>query len=65
MSLAVLSEGRTVIVIAHRLSTIADAEKVVVLEQGRIVEQGSYQELLDSHGKLWEYHQTQFETSLS
>ncbi|MGD1899073.1 MAG: heterocyst formation ABC transporter subunit HepA [Phormidesmis sp.] len=64
-SLAVLSEGRTVIVIAHRLSTIADAEKVVVLEQGRIVEQGSYQELLDSHGKLWEYHQTQFETSLS
>jgi len=39
-------------VIAHRLSTIVRADKVVVLEQGRIVEQGGYQELLEQRGKL-------------
>ena len=60
-SLEKLSVGRTVIAIAHRLSTIAKANKVVVLEQGRIVEQGKYQELLELQGKLWEYHQMQYE----
>ncbi len=58
-SLEKLSVGRTVIAIAHRLSTIVRADKVVVLEQGRIVEQGSYQELLEQRGKLWKYHQMQ------
>jgi ABC-type multidrug transport system fused ATPase/permease subunit len=60
-SLEKLSIGRTVIAIAHRLSTIASADKVVVLEQGRIVEQGKYQELLERRGKLWKYHQMQHE----
>jgi subfamily B ATP-binding cassette protein MsbA len=50
-----------VLAIAHRLSTISDADKVVVMEKGRIVEQGSYQSLLEQRGKLWHYHQTQFE----
>lgn len=58
-SLEKLSQGRTVIAIAHRLSTIAKADKVVVLEKGRVVEQGSYQELLSREGKLWKYHQMQ------
>jgi subfamily B ATP-binding cassette protein MsbA len=58
-SLEKLSIGRTVIAIAHRLSTIAKADKVVVLEQGRIVEQGNYQELLELKGKLWKYHKMQ------
>ncbi|MEO1670134.1 MAG: heterocyst formation ABC transporter subunit HepA [Cyanobacteria bacterium J06631_2] len=62
-SLEKLTVGRTVITIAHRLSTIAKADKVVVLEQGRIVEQGSYRELLSLQGKLWKYHQTQHEMS--
>ncbi|MDJ0568232.1 MAG: ABC transporter ATP-binding protein [Pleurocapsa sp. MO_192.B19] len=60
-SLEKLSRGRTVIAIAHRLSTIAQADKIVVLEQGRIVEQGSYQELLTSKGELWKYHNMQYE----
>ena len=61
-SLEKLAEGRTVIVIAHRLSTIIRADKVVVMEQGRIVEEGGYQALLEQRGKLWNYHQMQYET---
>ena len=58
-SLEELSVGRTTIAIAHRLSTIVRAAQVVVLEQGHIVEQGQYQELLEQNGKLWKYHQLQ------
>ena len=61
-SLEKLSQGRTVIAIAHRLSTITRADQVVVLEQGRIVEQGKYQELLEQRGRLWKYHQMQHES---
>ncbi|MBE9189528.1 ABC transporter ATP-binding protein [Gloeocapsopsis crepidinum LEGE 06123] len=62
-SLEKLAVGRTVIAIAHRLSTIVRADKVVVLEQGRIIEQGGYQELLEQRGELWKYHQMQHEYS--
>ncbi len=62
-SIEQLSVGRTVIAIAHRLSTIAKANKVIVMEQGRIVEQGTYQELLALRGKLWHYHQMQMTVS--
>ena len=58
-SLEKLTLGKTVIAIAHRLSTITNADKVVVIEQGRIVEQGKYQELLGNKGELWKYHQMQ------
>ncbi|BAY11969.1 heterocyst formation ABC transporter subunit HepA [Calothrix sp. NIES-2098] len=58
-SLEKLAVGRTVIAIAHRLSTIFRADKIIVLEQGHIVEQGGYQELLQQHGKFWQYHQMQ------
>ena len=49
-------EGRTVITIAHRLSTIADADRIVVLENGQVVEEGTHDSLLASHGRyatLW------------
>ncbi len=60
-SLEELMQGRTVIAIAHRLSTIENADKVVVLEEGEVVEQGPYQELLEKKGKLWEYHALQYQ----
>ena len=62
-SLERLAKGRTVIAIAHRLSTIAKADKIVVLEQGKIIEQGSYQDLLARKAALWKYHQMQYELS--
>ncbi|MGK7908729.1 MAG: heterocyst formation ABC transporter subunit HepA [Synechococcus sp.] len=59
-SLDELVKGRTVIMVAHRLSTIFKADKVVVLDSGRVVEEGTYQELLDKQGQLWEFHQMQY-----
>jgi ATP-binding cassette subfamily B protein len=51
-----LVAGRTAIVIAHRLSTIRHAGMIVVLEHGRIVEQGAHEELLDAGGRYWELY---------
>jgi ATP-binding cassette, subfamily B, bacterial MsbA len=58
-SLEQLSVGRTVIAIAHRLSTIMNADKVVVLDQGRVVEQGTPTELLALRKRFWKYYQMQ------
>jgi ABC-type multidrug transport system fused ATPase/permease subunit len=51
-----LLTGRTSIVIAHRLSTIRQAGRIVVLEHGRIVEQGTHDELIDSRGRYYELY---------
>lgn len=61
-SLEKLAVGRTVIAIAHRLSTITRADQVIVLDRGRIVEQGTYRKLLEQRGQLWKYHRMQHDT---
>jgi len=53
--------GRTAVVIAHRLSTIRAADQILVIEDGRIVEQGTHAELLAAVGRYEELHRTQFE----
>ena len=64
-SLAELSRGRTTLVIAHRLATIANADRIVVVERGGIVEQGSHAQLLASEqGRYRSLHAAQAEQSL-
>lgn len=59
-ALDTLMADRTSIVIAHRLSTIEKADKIIVMEKGQIVEQGSHQELLQKEGAYAALHQLQF-----
>lgn len=59
-SLEELSEGRTTLVIAHRLSTIRGADLIAVVEDGRMVEQGTHDELLELGGTYARYYEMQF-----
>ena len=54
-----LMEGRTAFVIAHRLSTISKVDRILVLKEGRIIEQGSHQDLLQSQGEYFKFYQMQ------
>jgi ATP-binding cassette subfamily B protein len=57
-----ISQGRTTLVIAHRLSTVMDADQILVLSQGRIVERGTHQQLLELKGeyaRMWALQQQQ------
>jgi ATP-binding cassette, subfamily B, bacterial len=60
-ALAQALAGRTALVIAHRLSTIREADAILVIEDGRVVEQGTHSELLARRGRYAELYQTQFE----
>lgn len=54
-------QERTTIVIAHRLSTIENADQIVVMDRGRIIEQGTHTELLEKRGAYFQLHQRNFE----
>jgi ABC-type multidrug transport system fused ATPase/permease subunit len=54
--------GRTTVIIAHRLSTIRRADQILVLREGRIVERGSHQELIDQGGHYARMHDIQHGT---
>ena len=55
-----LMKNRTSLIIAHRLSTIRDADKIVVMDQGRVVEIGNHEELLEKKGRYYTLYMTQF-----
>ncbi len=58
-----LMEGRTVFVIAHRLSTVRNAEAIMVLEHGRIIERGDHDDLIEQKGKYYQLYTGSFELS--
>jgi ATP-binding cassette subfamily B protein len=55
-----LMEGRTSFVIAHRLSTIRDADKILVINEGQIIEKGTHDDLLDDGGSYYDLYMSQF-----
>ncbi len=66
-TLAEVAEDHTTLVIAHRLSTVVDADRILVMEAGRIVEQGTHRKLLSAGGayaEMWELQQREREASL-
>ena len=57
-----LTEGRTSFIIAHRLSTIKNADLILVMKDGNIIEQGNHEELLDKKGFYFDLYNSQFDT---
>ena len=55
-------KNRTVLVIAHRLSTIKNADRIIVLDKGAIVESGTHKELYDKNGIYYNLYNIQFES---
>lgn len=62
-ALEVLKQGRTTLIIAHRLSTIENADRIIVLEKGKIIEQGNHEELIEKGGAYAKLHQTELSQS--
>ncbi len=64
-ALNALMQNRTTFIIAHRLSTIKNADRIIVLDQGKIVEEGSHDELLSNSGVYKKYYEMQFAGTIS
>lgn len=64
-ALNALMENRTTLVIAHRLSTVENADEIIVLHEGRVVESGTHHELLDQNGRYAELYRMQFSDDAS
>jgi subfamily B ATP-binding cassette protein MsbA len=62
VELETLMQGKTTLVVAHRLSTIEKADKIIVMDHGKIVEQGSHKELLDKKGYYFQLHSNNFDS---
>lgn len=60
-AMVALMKNRTSLIIAHRLSTIRDADKIIVVDNGQVIESGSHEELLAGHGAYYKLYQNQFE----
>ena len=60
-ALSKLMQGRTTLMVAHRLSTIQNADNIIVMHKGRIVEEGTHQELLKQGGVYYKLYKLQYE----
>ena len=60
-NLSVFFKGKTVVIVAHRLSTVKDADKIVVLDNGRISEIGTHQSLIEKNGAYYNLIKNQLE----
>ena len=56
-------KGRTSFIVAHRLSTIMEADVILVMDKGKIIEKGNHKELLEKKGFYYRLYNSQFETS--
>ena len=56
-ALSTLLRGRTALIVAHRLSTIQNADRIIVIDDGRVVEEGKHEELLAQHGVYWRLYE--------
>ena len=59
-SLSKMIENRTTIIIAHRLSTVKNVDRIIVLDEGKIVEEGSFEELMNKEGRFHYLYSLQF-----
>jgi subfamily B ATP-binding cassette protein MsbA len=62
VELETLMQGKTTLVVAHRLSTVEKADKIIVMDHGKIVEQGTHKELLDNKDYYFQLHSNDFES---